>query len=167
MTLLDAMKLNDYQLKIVGTGPLQKEIAEYINSCGLNDRVVMEGYKSGIELETLVKDSMAVIVPSEWYENAPYSVIESMAQGKAIIGADIGGIPELIEENINGHIFKSKDSNELNEKMKMMMENKEKVSFYGKMSRKKFQEEFTEEKHLKEILKVYDEAIKSHKNTYK
>ncbi len=166
-TLLDAMKLNDYQLKIVGTGPLQEELAEYINSSGLNERVVMEGYKSGAELEALVKDSMAVIVPSEWYENAPYSVIESMAQGKAIIGADIGGIPELIEENINGHIFKSKDSNELNEKMKKLVDNKEKLAFFGQMSRKKFQEEFTEEKHLKEILKVYDEAIKNHKNTYK
>ena len=50
-----------------------------------------------------------MVLPSEWYENAPMSVLESFASGKPVIGARIGGIPEIIDEGENGWTFDSKD----------------------------------------------------------
>jgi glycosyltransferase involved in cell wall biosynthesis len=54
-----------------------------------------------------------VVLPSEWYENAPMSILESYASGKPIIGANIGGIPEMIEEGRTGWCFESGNIEEL------------------------------------------------------
>jgi glycosyltransferase involved in cell wall biosynthesis len=52
---------------------------------------------------------MAVVVPSEWYENCPMSVLEAMALGRPVIGADIGGMPELVTDTKSGFLFKAGD----------------------------------------------------------
>jgi glycosyltransferase involved in cell wall biosynthesis len=65
------------------------------------------GYRSGEALSSLVGGAKAVVLPSEWYENAPMSVLESFALGKPVIGADIGGIPEMVEEGVSGWCFES------------------------------------------------------------
>ena len=60
------------------------------------------GYKKGRELKDLVKNAYFVIVPSEWYENNPMSIIESYSEGTPVIGAKIGGIPEIVVEDETG-----------------------------------------------------------------
>lgn len=56
------------------------------------------------EVQTLFANARFSVVPSEWYENNPFSVIESLCSGTPFVGADIGGIPELAN-NKNGVIF--------------------------------------------------------------
>ena len=63
------------------------------------------GYLSGDRLKETTRNALAVIVPSEWYENAPISVLEALAFGKPVVGARIGGIPEMIDEGVNGYLF--------------------------------------------------------------
>jgi glycosyltransferase involved in cell wall biosynthesis len=67
------------------------------------------GFKSGEELLNLVRKARFSIYPSEWYENCPFSVIESQLLGTPVIGADIGGIPELIKIGKTGMLFTSGD----------------------------------------------------------
>ena len=62
---------------------------------------------SGTELRAAIGSARAVVIPSEWYENAPISVMEASAMSRPIIGADIGGIPELIRQEETGFIFES------------------------------------------------------------
>ena len=50
-----------------------------------------------------------MVLPSEWYENGPYSAMEAMALGKPLIVSNLGGLPELVEQNKNGYIFTSKE----------------------------------------------------------
>ena len=63
------------------------------------DSVKLLGFKSGQELIDIVGNAKAVILPSEWYENGPYSAIEAIQCERPIIGSEIGGIPELIDGN--------------------------------------------------------------------
>jgi glycosyltransferase involved in cell wall biosynthesis len=69
--------------------------------------VEFAGYLTGDALRTALSSARAVVVPSEWYENAPISVMEASALGLAVIGADIGGIPELIRPEETGFVFTS------------------------------------------------------------
>jgi glycosyltransferase involved in cell wall biosynthesis len=62
---------------------------------------------SGKPLRDAIASSRAVVIPSEWYENAPLSVMEASAQGRPVIGARIGGIPELIRDGETGFVFTS------------------------------------------------------------
>ena len=94
-------------LHVVGTGPddaFIKHLAE-----NYRDKVIFHGYLHGESLSRIIGNARAAILPSEIYENAPLSVLEAYATGKPVIGANIGGIPELIRDGETGALFKSGD----------------------------------------------------------
>lgn len=114
-TLLEAIKQTpEIPLKIVGRGPLMKEIEN-----NYPPNVSFLGFKEGIELKEYVQNALFTIVPSEWYENNPLSIIESLSAGTPVIGSCIGGIPELIEDKKTGFIFKMGDVDDLVKTIKM------------------------------------------------
>ena len=106
-TLIDSMKDKKYSLKVLGTGPLSNELNEYVKSNNITN-VELCGFKSGNELTNYIKKARAIVLPSEWYENGPYSAMEAMALGKPLIVSNLGSLPELVEDGVNGYIFKEK-----------------------------------------------------------
>ena len=70
-------------------------------------RIHLLGYKSGENLQREVGNARFSVLSSEWRENMPYSGLESLAAQTPIIGARIGGIPELVEEDKTGFTFES------------------------------------------------------------
>ncbi|MBN1460353.1 MAG: glycosyltransferase, partial [Armatimonadetes bacterium] len=85
-TLIDAAREAGVQLVIAGDGPLMTEL---VNTRSPGVRLV--GHLDGNGVDDLLRDCLAAVVPSEWYENAPMSVLEAMAAGKAVIASRIGG----------------------------------------------------------------------------
>lgn len=113
-TLVQAAKeLPDIPFVFAGSGPL-----EYLLEDVPNIRNV--GFQTGEALETLIREARFSIIPSESYENCPFSVMESQMLGTPVLGANIGGIPELIEEQITGLLFTSRDLVMLKEKIQLM-----------------------------------------------
>ena len=103
-TLTDAVSnLPGVKLKVVGTGPLEESLKA---NCKRSD-IEFLGYKSGDELYGLVRAARFVCVPSEWYENNPMTIVEAYSLGVPVIGARIGGIPEIVEEGRTGFLFRS------------------------------------------------------------
>ena len=107
-TLIDAMNGKNYNLKVLGIGPLYEELNSYIETNNITN-VELCGFKSGEELTNYIRNSRCVVLPSEWYENGPYSAMEAMALGKPLIVSNLGGLPELVEDGVNGYIFKGKN----------------------------------------------------------
>lgn len=91
-------------LLIVGDGPARADLEAQAARLSL-DNVRFLGHQSGMALKRLVQGARFVIVPSEWYENCPYAVLEAFALGKPVVAAEIGGIPELVEPEVNGLLF--------------------------------------------------------------
>ncbi|MBU3835522.1 MAG: glycosyltransferase family 4 protein [Candidatus Phocaeicola merdigallinarum] len=107
MTLLKAFKdLPQCRLKVVGTGPKEEELKAFARDNGMKN-VTFLGYKTGKELTDLVSNAYFVIVPSEWYENNPMTIIEAYSVGTPVIGARIGGIPEIVVDGQTGFRFES------------------------------------------------------------
>ena len=121
-TLIDSMKDIDYKLCILGTGPIEKELKEYVSENNIKN-VSFEGFKQGEELTNFIRNSRCVVLPSEWYENGPYSAMEAMALGKPLIVSNLGGLPELVDDGNNGYIYSSKD--ELKVKIEKMIKLKD------------------------------------------
>lgn len=118
ITLMKAIKENpEARLKIVGAGPLEHKLKEFKSQNGLNN-IEFLGYKSGKELIELKQKAYFTVVPSEWYENNPMAIIESYAEGVPVIGSNIGGIPEIINEEKTGYIFTPQDYKELSQLIK-------------------------------------------------
>ncbi len=108
-TLLDAMRnLPQHTLKVVGDGPLLDTLRQQAPS-----NVEFMGYKSGNELFDIVRDAAYVVVPSQWEENNPMTIIEAYSHGIPVLGSRMGGIPEIIEEGRTGFIFTPFDSHDL------------------------------------------------------
>jgi 3-isopropylmalate dehydratase small subunit len=104
-------ELPDVQFIFAGTGPLEESIKGVSN-------IKNVGFQKGEALEKLIREARFSIYPSEWYENCPFSVMESQMYGTPVLGADIGGIPELIQVGKTGELFKSGDGNELKSKIR-------------------------------------------------
>ena len=92
------------------------------------------------------------MIPSEWYENNPLSVIEAQCLGTPVLGARIGGIPELIDEGRNGMTFESGNTNDLTEKIKTMFD----VKFDYKGIADVAMKHYNAENYYKEIMKIYE-----------
>lgn len=113
MTLLKAFKdLPQCSLKVVGTGPKEGELKAFARDDGMKN-VTFLGYKTGKELTDLVSNAYFIIVPSEWYENNPMTIIEAYSVGTPVIGARIGGIPEIVVDGQTGFQFESGNVEEL------------------------------------------------------
>lgn len=100
---------SNWNLHIVGDGPERPEIERLVANAGSEaaSRIQLLGYKSGEDLQREVGNARFSVLSSEWRENMPYSGLESLAAQTPIIGACIGGIPELVEEDKTGFTFES------------------------------------------------------------
>jgi glycosyltransferase involved in cell wall biosynthesis len=167
ITLLKSMKDVKGHLKVIGTGPLEEKLKELIVELKLENRVELVGFKSNDELKELINHSQFIVVPSEWYENAPYTILEALALGKVIIGADIGGIPEFIEEGRNGFLFEAGNELDLVNKINLVINQEELLLRMSKHSRSIFEERYNDEAHYQEIMKFYKEVLYSPNKTSK
>lgn len=154
-TLTDAYQLSQrhLSLKLVGDGPLYDEISTRY------DNIDMLGFKSGDELHALIRNATAVIVPSECYENCSMSVIEAMAYGKPVIGADIGGIPEQVRDGIEGRLFEAGNAQSLASAMDNLANNTQLVDRFGVNARHRFEEKYTLATHQRHLLALYQSLV--------
>lgn len=111
--LLSAMQKTKNKLVIVGEGSKKAEYERMAVDLGIADRVKFRGFMYGKDLMDIITGAKAVIIPSVWYENWPYSVLEALSMGKVVIAANIGGIPEMIEHGKNGLLFQAGDADSL------------------------------------------------------
>ena len=106
-TLLEAARqLPEVQFVLAGSGPLEAQVQGLPNMKNV-------GFQSGDALRNLIAQARFSVYPSEWYENCPFSVMESLLYGTPVLGAGIGGIPELVTNGVNGELFRSGDVQDL------------------------------------------------------
>ena len=113
-------ELPEIRFVFAGSGPLENEVRAAAN-------VICAGFLSGERLRKTIQGAEFSIYPSEWYENCPYSVVESQKLGTPVLGARIGGIPELIREHVSGELFESGNKEELKKKISFLWNNKDKT----------------------------------------
>ncbi|WP_368043950.1 glycosyltransferase [uncultured Muribaculum sp.] len=107
-TLLKAAREAGIELRVAGGGPMHDELASRYGS----NRITFLGMQGRDNVEQLLRGAAVSVMPSECYENNPLSVIESLCLGTPVVGARIGGIPELISP-ADGLLFESGNSNSL------------------------------------------------------
>ena len=105
-TLIDASVKAGVKLVILGTGPIEEELKEFAKDY---KNVEFKGFQTGDALKNYVKNARCVVLPSEWYENGPYSAMEAMAMGKPLIVSNKGGLPELVENGKNGFVYNTNE----------------------------------------------------------
>ena len=113
MLLVACRELPEVQFVFAGSGSMEGELAGAPN-------VKYVGFQQGDALKKLIAEARFTVYPSVWYENCPLSVMESIASGTPVIGARIGGIPELIEDGKTGLLFESGNVQELTKQIRRL-----------------------------------------------
>ena len=145
-TLLKAASELPYELRIAGGGPLVEELkAKYSKA-----NIKFLGHVSPLEVKELVINAKMLVLPSECYENNPLSVIEALSLGTPVVGAKIGGIPELLKPS-NGVLFRSGDVDSLEKSIRTVWN----TDYNYKEISQKSIEAFSKERYLKEIMTAY------------
>lgn len=158
-TLLKALTIRpEIAFKIVGAGPLEQYLRRIVDREKLSN-ITFEGFKAGDELKKLIGHSSFTVIPSECYEAFGMTILESFSMGKPVIGARIGGIPELINEDIDGFTFEAGNVDELTEKLSLLWDDPEKRTRMGKNGREKVVKEYTPERHYKQLIAVYEKLL--------
>ena len=146
-TLLEvAKKMPNTEFAFIGYGPSADKMKDIPN-------VKYLGFKTGEELYRIIAEAAISVCPSEQYENCPYSVIESVLLGTPVVGAKMGGIPELIETGKTGELFEAGNVEDLMKAIKKVLQTQDVLERYTKnCSQAKY--ETTESYYIK-LMKIY------------
>lgn len=153
-TLVRAAAAARVPLKLAGTGPEEATLRALAAAEG--GEVEFLGFVSGRALHDAVRAARCVVLPSEWYENAPMSVLESMALGTVVVGADIGGIGEIVEHGQGGWLFPSGDAEALAERLRALAAQPDAALVaQARQARERVEQRFSRQRYLQAMLALY------------
>lgn len=158
-TLIEALVQTpqDVHLDIAGDGPLRGSL-ERLAAGVAPDRVTFHGRLAPAQLAAIVADSMASVVPSRWYENQPMTILESFAASVPVVATDLGGMPEMVRDEIEGLIVPCDDPPALARALTRLAGDPLWSRQMGVNALIRLGEHFGAEGHLKSIGEVYEYA---------
>jgi len=162
-TLVEAFGLlrrdRPIRLLLAGSSMLDEEekLRAMVSSKGISG-IEFVGFKSGDALAGLYRSARFVVMPTLWYENIPNVVLEAMSYGKPVVGSDLGGIAEIIEDGRDGLLFEAGNAEALKSKMERLMDDDSLVTELGTAARKTMEDEFSVEGHYTRLSGVLEGA---------
>ena len=146
-TLLNVASKLPYTLKIAGDGPLMQQLQEQYHHC---NNIEFLGRVNAQQVAQLLSRAKFSVMPSECYDNNPLGVIESLCAGTPVVGARIGGIPELLDEG-SGITFTSGIKSELSQSISRAFD----TSWNNDSIKAVAAVRFSRQEHLKKIEEIY------------
>ena len=141
---------------LVGDGPLMAECAEYVRQHNLSSQVKLLGARNDVSSLLHASDVFCLISN---YEGLPISIIEGMRADLPVLASNVGGVPELVEDGVNGFLINRGDIKQLAEKIICLLKDKKLLMNMGKKSREIYLEKFTSKVMIDKIKSVYNEIL--------
>jgi glycosyltransferase involved in cell wall biosynthesis len=164
--LLEAWKLwgeTAPVLRIIGDGELKSDIKHFIELNGLDKTIKLEGLLPFEKVQKIISKSSLLILPSICFEGFPMTIREAFAHGVPVAGSDIGSIPDIVDDGINGILFRPGDAKDLLEKVKVLWNDQDRLEILAKAAKEKFEKFYTEEVNYKILMDIYQKAIENRK----
>ncbi len=156
--LLQALsKLKDkrWQVYFIGDGRLRLDIEYWIKKLELKNKVHLLGERTDVIQQLQNCDGFILI--SDW-EGLPISILEGMRAGLPIIASDVGGVSELVTDDVNGFLIPKGNKEMLISKLSLLIQNKELRERLGKASRKKYENQFSLPRMIEQTVLIYQEV---------
>ena len=155
MTILEAGRIaKETPVVIVGDGPMQGKMHAFAKEHNL----INVDFRGRLPYDTvceLFRGCLGLILPSDWCENCPMTILEAFAHGKPVIATRIGGIPELVDHEVDGFLCEGGRPDELARLMLHLWNNRSLASEMGKRGREKLETRFSSERYYDELIRLY------------
>lgn len=160
--LLRALSLlpEDIKLLIAGEGIFKEDLVKLSEKLGIDDRVYFMGKLSRKEMRDFYDKINILVVPSLWPEVFGIVGLEAMASGKPVIGSNIGGIPDWIDDGANGFLVPPNSPESIAEGVNVLYNTDGLMQEFGFSGRKRFIDKFSPEIHKREIIDLYRNILK-------
>jgi glycosyltransferase involved in cell wall biosynthesis len=156
-TLLSAwQRLPHVPLKIAGDGPLRKRITEEAKSL---PGVSFLGFLSAPELRACMQHAVLLVVPSEWYEGFPMTLLEAMACGTPAVVSDLGSLREIVEEDVTGARFRPGDAQALAQIIEQLVADPEHLKCMRARVRESFIARYSAKQNYSQLQAIYRAAV--------
>jgi glycosyltransferase involved in cell wall biosynthesis len=152
-----AKQLPDHPLTICGTGPLEAEVRAAAQEM---PHIKFVGHLSFPELQERLQTAAVIAVPSRWYENFPYAVLEAQTAGAAVVASRLGGISEQIEDGVDGMLLDPTDEPQWAVTIAQLLNEPAKAAALGINGHARVQNSLSAQGHLDNIKKHYDDVRK-------
>jgi glycosyltransferase involved in cell wall biosynthesis len=149
----------DIRLKIVGNGPEEQTLKRLAEDIQASELITFTGNLSNAQVMKEIDDALCVIIPSKYVENCSMVGIEALSRGKIIIASNIGGLPDLVDNNVSGFLVRPNDPDDLSEKIRHVIQNHSLPSEMGTRARAKYLNSFSKPAYYRTLLSVYDRII--------
>lgn len=160
-TLLAAMRaVPQSHLYIAGSGELEPELKDYVRQHNLTN-VTFLGHLGTDALMTLMQNAQFIVTPSEWYENYPMAVLEAQACATPVLGANIGGIPEIVIDGETGLLFETGNVDHLTTQIHYLLEHRDEAIRMGQAGRERVAHYNHPDYHYAKTMEVYQQLIKN------
>ncbi len=150
------------KLLIVGGGALEKKIKDLIKELNLEEHVLLTGKKKYHEIQKYHNSIDIFVAVSVYQESFGVAVIEASACEKPVIISRVGGMVEVVEENVTGFVVSPKNSIETAEKIIELVLNKSLRVGMGKAGRKFVEQHFSFKSSLTKMISIYKQVLKQH-----
>jgi len=158
-TLLRAWKgLKRIPLKVLGDGPLRKEVEDFIEKEGLSYVEVL-GHRPRDEVFRLMKEARVLVFPSEWYETFGMTIIEAFACGLPVLASRLGAMEEIVEDGRTGLLFEPGNAEDLAEKVAWAWEHPKELEEMGREARREYKAKYTAERNYEMIMEIYGKVV--------
>src|SRR5690606_20337487 len=158
LTMLKAFINTDYNLKIIGfsSSGYMSTIEDFLKD--KNHNIESLGKMDFNEMQTYLTSCLFTIIPSEWCDNLPYTLLESFAFSKCVVASNLGSLAENIEDNVTGLLFENKNANSLRAKVDFLFQNSSEAERIGKNGGLKIKEKYSAEDHYNELMAVFEKV---------
>ncbi|NHB96444.1 glycosyltransferase family 4 protein [Photorhabdus stackebrandtii] len=154
---LSGIKNKRWHLDLIGKGPLLEEMIKLSKHLGISENVSFLGERG--DINNLLSDQDIFLLISNW-EGLPISIIEAMRQSLPVLASNVGGVSELVDDGTTGYLVQRKNSDEIKDKLELLMEDKTLRDFMGNNGRKKYKNQFTFNQMYNKTLSLYEKLIK-------
>jgi len=151
-----ARRLPDVKIQVIGSGPLESFLRK---SAQRYPNLAVHGYLTTRKTE-LLRESVALLMPSVCREAFPYSMLEAFALGKPVVGFALGGVQELVEDSGGGMTVQAYDLKALSDKISEVVDDPHLAMTLGRAGRE-YVQELTPHKYAKDLAEIYALARES------
>jgi glycosyltransferase involved in cell wall biosynthesis len=147
----------DAMLHIVGEGPLYDDVTDSVQQLGLEEHVTVHGYVDNKTLQQLYKACSVFVLPSDW-EGHPLVLMEAWASGQPVVGTDVEGIREFVNEGY-GELVPPNDPEALGETLSELLANRDTVAAMGTDARSFVESEYSWRSTVERTYRLYREML--------
>jgi len=159
LTLVKAFTNIDINLDVLGDGPLLNKVKKNnINNIKFHGNLTRD------EVNRFIYRSKFLVFPSEWYESFPMTILEAFREGTLVLASNIGSIKSIIKDKFNGILFEPGNTSDLIDKVKWILNNQKECDQIALNANNEFNKKYSSEVNYKQLIDVYEKAIKENEN---